>query len=277
MKKEYLTLAAFCLLLGLGSCNSHSGKSQNHFNAENTEDVDANHQAESAKPFATEMVTINKAADNKMDVHYKYTVDFPVEGPQQLVASVKETIFKTLGDSTANRFTKEQLEALGQQFVDRSIAEIKSFGEDARTMAYANEGRVEVVANTDRYLTYTIKDYLYTGGAHGASRDLFFTFRKKDGKLLTWDDIFPQSNLTHLKDIVKQAIVEQHYQGNAPDWGDIFKFDLPQQCPAFTIEGMTFNYASYEIDAYAAGMPKCILPYHVVKVLMTPEAQALID
>lgn len=125
-------------------------------------------------------------------------------------------------------------------------------------------------------ITYHLNDYLYSGGAHGASRDFSFTISKTGAQQMDWNDIIRSECRKDLEAKVKKAIIEEYYQGEEPEWGEVFKFALPEQAPALTDSGLIFNYASYEIDCYAAGKPHCTLPYDEVREMMTPEAQALI-
>lgn len=51
---------------------------------------------------------------------------------------------------------------------------------------------------------------------------------------------------------------------------------LPASAPYFMPKGVNFDYQQYEIAPYAAGMPSCVLPYSVVKPMLTPEAAKLL-
>ena len=268
MKKNFLTLSAFCLLLSLSSCELGTKHTQQLVNNEQT----------ASSAFAIETISVEKGTESK-SINFKYDIDFPQEGPEALTTAVKQTIFQTLGDSTTTDFSIENLNKIGERYVADSQKDMEEFGdmhyEEGRTV-YELSGNVKMEENTDKYLTYAINDYSYAGGAHGITREIYLTFNKSTSQLMQWEDIFPASNREQLGELVKAAIVEQYYRGEH-EWDDFFKFTLPAQAPAFTTDGLLFIYAAYEIDAYAAGLPKCVIPYENLKSLMTPEAQALVD
>ena len=267
MKKIFLTLSAFSLLLSLSSCDFSTKK----VNSPNT--------TEQTTAFAVENITVEDSTETN-SVHFHYNIDFPQQGPEALTNNVKQAIFAHLGDTVTTVYTIDNLKNIGHKYVTESAEEIEDLElmeyHEGRTI-YELAGKVKLEDNTETYLTYNINDYNYSGGAHGMPRNIYLTFDKRSNKVMEWDNIFPQSNRERLADIVKAAIVEQYYKGETPQWGDIFQFNLPTQAPAFTSEGLIFTYNSYEIDCYAAGMPECVLPYDVVKPLMTPEAKALVD
>ena len=272
MKKIYLYPIALTLAFGLYSCNN----SPNKLSTKVTQDTTAVEEL----PFGIETVTIEKEGPQDMNVHYKYTVDYPSQGPEDLVQLVRKHIFQGLGDSTlTNDFSKEDLDRIGQQFVDKSVAEIKAYQEeeDAREIGYGDEGSFKVVENNDRILTYHLEGYLYTGGAHGMPINQYLTFDKSQCKVLTWDDLFLTEKLDSLGQLIREELNVQYYKEYPRDWKDeVFPFKLPKQTPVLTSEGVMFNYEAYEVDCYAAGMPHCTLPYSRISSWMTAAAKALI-
>ena len=267
MKKNFLTLSAFCVLLSLSSCDSKSNSAQNNINAEQTTANGA---------FAVETMTVKDSTESS-SVRFEYDIDFPTQGPEALTAVVKSEIFKALGDSTTTDYTAEQLQHVGKKYVTESAAEIKDLGLEEERTIYEVAGKIKLEDNNDKYLTYHVSDYNYAGGAHGMPRNFYTTINKTTNKVMDWDAIFPEDNRQDLEAIVMAAIVEQYYKGQTEQWNEIFAFNLPAQAPAFSENGLIFTYYPYEIDCYAAGMPKCTIPYNEVKTLMTEEAQALIN
>ena len=53
-------------------------------------------------------------------------------------------------------------------------------------------------------------------------------------------------------------------------------FDLPGAEPALTLEGVWFGYGAYEIAAFAAGMPECVVGYDKLYDLFTDYAKMII-
>ena len=266
MKKNFLTLSAFCLLLSLNSCGLKSQSAQNNINSEQTANA----------AFAVETISVKDSTASN-SVRFEYDIDFPTQGPEALTTLVKSEIFKSLGDSTATDFTAEQLHNIGKKYLAESAAEIEDLGFEEGHTVYEVAGKIKLEDNNDKYLTYNLNDYNYSGGAHGMPRNIYKTINKTANKVMKWDDIFPEENRQDLEAIVMAAIVEQYYEGRTEQWNEFFEFNLPAQAPAFTAKGLIFTYYPYEIDCYAAGMPECIIPYTEVKTLMTKEAQDLID
>ena len=267
MKKTFLSLSAFCLLLSLNSCDFKAKTVQNQISTE---------QVSADAAFAVKPITIEDSTETN-SVHFKYSIDFPQKGSEALTSLVKKTIFNVLNDSTTNEFTIENLENIGKKYVAASTADIEELGFEDREISYDLSGEIRLAENTGKYLTYHVNDYNYAGGAHGMPRNFYITFDKENNQRMDWNNIFPEDNRQDLEAIIMAAIVEQYYEGETPQWGEYFQFALPAQAPAFTAEGLIFTYYPYEIDCYAAGLPKCVIPYNEVKTLMTPEAQALVD
>lgn len=230
--------------------------------------------------FTTEPLTINKKGPKGTNISYQLRIDFPSQGPEQLLSSARKAIKRVmLGAEADDRTTKEGLDAIAQRFIEtssREIQELQSAATEESSLAYTYEGTILMTENTATYITYHLNDYLYSGGAHGASRDFSFTISKTGAQQMDWNDIIRSECRKDLEAKVKKAIIEEYYRGEEPEWGEVFKFALPEQAPALTDSGLIFNYASYEIDCYAAGKPHCTLPYDEVREMMTPEAQALI-
>ena len=284
MKKNYFILAGCCLLLTMTGCKKKVVSSTtNSTDSTATETVvspsSENTTAAVIDSFKVESVVIEQEGDSEFPVNFKFTIDFPQKGSKNLVNNVRKGIFVALGDSARQTdFTLEELNNIGKRYVAKATHNMKEILKEYKTredIEYANNGKIVLEEETDRYVTYLVDSYLYEGGAHGMPQKYYLSFDKLSGNPMQWKNIFSENQKETLSTLVREAIVQQYYKGKH-EWDEIFKFSLPQQAPAFTSEGLTFYYRSYEIDAYAAGMPNCTLPYAIVKPLMTPEAQALI-
>ncbi len=171
-------------------------------------------------------------------------------------------------------------ETIGKAFIRESEEEIKdimeSLGKDAaENLNYSNKFSVATAANTRNYVTLEYKGYLYTGGAHGMPAWYATSIDAKSCKALGIDDLFVKEHQDSLFKIVKEEILKQYYKEEQAH--ESFSMTaLPANAPHLMPDGIRFIYGAYEVDAYAAGMPFCILPYEQVLHLMTEEAQSLI-
>lgn len=221
-----------------------------------------------------------KQSDDSLRIKFNFVIDFPIQGPDSLVNEIKKNIFFSLGDSTCNDLTENGLNSIAEKYINESREELKDLqnGTDASFAAsYAYEGSIKIMDNTEKYVTYYTNSYIYSGGAHGMPYKGYVTIDKNTYKTLSLGDIIAVDKMEELKTLVKSNIVNQYYEGTQPNWEDeMFKFNLPQQTPAITTEGVIFCYGAYEIDCFAAGMPYCVIPFDDIIDLMTPEAKALI-
>ncbi len=154
-------------------------------------------------------------------------------------------------------------------------------GEPPTTMPNMSDATLKLVYQTPEFATFGLTGYVYYGGAaHGSSTERHLTVDLSDGHGLAWDDIFTAEGKQRLVEMLKDALRKQYYKDSTPAFDGpsdgVFSFALPANLPAFMEDGIVFNWAEYEIDAYAAGRPSCILPYAAVKPLLTPRALTLL-
>ena len=262
MKKIFIAALSVFMMTTVISCDN---KSKN------------NDPAESDK-LAYETITVEEGGDS-LRMRFRFVVDFPIQGPEALVNEIKKNIFYSMGDSALTDMSEKNLNTIGKKYLDLYEEEVKEMQDSYDgnyAVSYANEGQVKIIENTDKYVTYNTDSYNYTGGAHGMPYNAYFTIDKSNNKTLTLKDVIAADKMDAFKEMLKGYIVAQYYEGETPAWDDVFKFDLPTQAPAITANGIIFNYAAYEIDCYAAGMPKCKIPYEDIEEMMTEEAKTLI-
>lgn len=274
MNKKYTPIAAAVLLLC--GCISQPKNSTEQEPEQGQEQQDN----PPSREFSYKTLFVEERADSIGDVSYTLQVDYPTQGPQLLMSTAQQAIFRVLEDSLATeQSTSGRLDTLAHQTIsnwNKEIRQLKEqFGDDVSSSTYSFTGEIKVMENKDAYITYKVKSYTYTGGAHGTQTDYCFTIARDNDQLLAWDDIIPQKHRKELEEIVKRALQEQYY-GGTHEWQGIFEFTLPQYVPALTSKGLMFNYADYEIDCHAAGLPYCTVPYSEVKHLLTTRVQGLI-
>lgn len=141
------------------------------------------------------------------------------------------------------------------------------------------EAEMRKAYETDQIVTYTLSTFLNLGGAHPTSDEMGATFRKSDGRRLTWDIIrcdrqyeFGQMTIESLKNYfgmddndLQQALGDQNY----------FNPPLPRTPPYFLENGVMLIYQQYEIAGYAMGMPSDTISYDRMAPLLTTWARRL--
>lgn len=129
------------------------------------------------------------------------------------------------------------------------------------------EGNYTLTEQTDRYVTYITEGFLYSGGAHDMPWYYGATFSKIDGSIVGYDMF---NNLDGLLDLIAKNMTKQYFdQLEENDF--LFDFTditaLPDNDPWIETDSVVFCYQTYEIAAYASGMPLCkiskedLLPY----------------
>lgn len=235
-------------------------------------------KTEKSEHLAYETIIVEEGNDS-LRINFRFVIDYPTMGNESLVREIKQNIFHSLGDSTSTDFGTDNLSKIGLKFLDESKKDSEEFRnemEDGFIPAYSFDGSIKMVDNTNRFVTYKVNSYTYSGGAHGMPYTGYFTIDKRTNKTLKLNDIIDAKFNNELAEIIKKSIVAVYYEGNTPNWDDVFKFALPTQAPGMTTDGIIFCYGAYEIDCYAAGMPYCTIKYEDIEHLMTPEAKALI-
>lgn len=173
-----------------------------------------------------------------------------------------------------------------RSFVKKDIIENM---QEAETWIPENDfsSKIDTLATTNYFITMLASNYNYTGGAHGITNYSQATFLAPDGKLMDNKSTFFNPNEPGLLGLVKEYLWEQYFN-NIDDDNKIYSslddyliiksedFQLPSTNPAFTIDGIRFQYQPYELVAYAYGAPYCIIPYDVIYNYLTRQARKLI-
>lgn len=150
---------------------------------------------------------------------------------------------------------------------------------------YTVDISLQRVYETRTYITFCAETYTYSSGAHGLQGSSYATFRKADGKLLSWNDVLNTKN--RLKFNAKVADGIQRYFGmtNFVQLKDRLQiegnynrttFPLPKGNPAFVSDGLKVHYELYEIASYADGSPSFAIPYAELKDFLSPMVKQLI-
>lgn len=210
------------------------------------------------------------------------SVDYPTGGNKALVKGVREWVGNRLG-IMAKTFTFSDDKQAADAGVDVN-AKVSAFvqayaAQIASNMDRLNKGNggrncaltasINRVWENDRYVSFEVDGYYYTGGAHGMSFCNGATFDKQTGKQVTLiqGDATLQKMLTER--LKKASGVEHFSEEPVP---------MPKAAPYVVAGGkIKFIYQPYEIGAYAIGRPECeFYPYELDKWL-TKDGKVLMN
>ena len=319
MKQLLIYIAAIALLTACGNKTQQNGNA-----APADSDSTVAKAVEVAQIPALKTDSIGKEkTDEKAEV--SVIVDWPTEGDQALVTAVREFICKELKvkmSDDGNTVVKKAFNSLYTETAglweetyldDHSDDDNDEDGddenddaeEDAKGPCFSNSIALRKIADTDRYVSYSIDGFTYSGGAHGMSGSSGVTFSKATAKMIGYKKDYNEKtnsfrilNQTLFNDKVKSKAFNdvlkaglKEYFAEVTDDGkkkltdgelkemlmdeDVNKLPLPGASPHFTKEGLTFVYQQYEIAAYCYGMPSFTVPYEKILPFLTPEAAEL--
>lgn len=138
--------------------------------------------------------------------------------------------------------------------------------------------------STDRFLVFTNGCFSFMGGAHGSiTGEGPMVFDANTGE--RFKKFLKERDSEALRQVLLDGIVE-FFNGMGVDAtrdniGDYLlygkeKLTAPVQDPLPTRNGLLFQYQSYEVAAYAAGMPEFLVSYEKIRPFLTDEAVALL-
>lgn len=121
---------------------------------------------------------------------------------------------------------------------------------------YFAEISVNEIYNTPEHLCFELRNYLYTGGAHGYGSTSFLNIDPKSGKNLSREELFKnKSDLTNFAETKfreQQKIASGESINATGYWFEDEKFYLPESA-GFTQDSLIFIYNQYDIASYADG------------------------
>ena len=105
----------------------------------------------------------------------------------------------------------------------------------------------EMVYLDDRYLSYRIEEYVYSGGAHGNTTVSVGTLERETGRQLTLNDVFGKDGLASLETELRKAVIAKIGEGN------LLSPVKPTENFYLAEDGWHFVFNEYEIACYALG------------------------
>lgn len=178
-------------------------------------------------------------------------------GDEKLIQSLRRWTQKQIyqpGDSTTPEPNLEELSNEWFNDYNQYSREIQGYN-----ISWSLERRVEVVLDTRNIISLHFNEYSFTGGAHPVQIDIFRSFEKPDGAILTLNDLtYDDAQLEQLKVMAEEQFrfsYELLEDDNLEDAGFHFldgEFYLTENF-AFTDFGLLFYYNVYEVAPYATG------------------------
>jgi len=112
----------------------------------------------------------------------------------------------------------------------------------------------EMVYLDEKYLSYRIEEYTYSGGAHGSTKVSVGTLDRETGRQLTLNDVFGKDGLAALETELRKAVIAKIGEEN------IQSPVKPTENFYLAADGWHFVYNEYEIACYAIGAIEVVVP-----------------
>ncbi len=230
------------------------------------------------EPLTTETISMAETymlADDSLyiSIQFDYPTDLatatalcPLQ--EQITGLLFEERNATCGDVAA-------AEAAAQQFIQMTKDNYILYNQTEITDEYTEEDKrityteIEdiqgsVVSIRDNVLTYYIRSYHYSGGAHGMYKRTYYHYDLTTGKELFEQDFFTsdyRGRLTRL--LIEHIIAQEPEIDTMEDLQENFfvEYIIPNNNFYFTDEGVTYVFNCYEIAPYAYADTEVTIPY----------------
>lgn len=145
-------------------------------------------------------------------------------------------------------------------------------------MTLNNEIGYDVALATNDFVSLTLSDYTFMGGAHGGTSYTTVNYDLKNNRELNLEDIFnPNSNylkilsnyaVTDLKSRLSEMSDDEWItKGAAPEAENYKNWNL-------TNKGLMLTFEQYQVAAYAAGPQTVMVPYDNLKAVLRKDSVA---
>ena len=237
---------------------------------------------EADKTVQTEKVVYN--LDNEF-AKVDLSVEYPTKAQnQKLLLQLQQVVnapfVQNDGKQGAKSDIQKNLEDTALAFSDNAKHSIESLRKMGVTSSYqaAYVGDMRKIADADKFVTFGLLSYVFTGGAHGNSSWWTKVVDKTDGKVISNEILNQNVQSPAFKALLKQGVFTYlSVNKNKPDLNmdnlqdellDVVKVDnlpLPEIEPFLLNDGVGFVYGAYEISYYANGNISFVVPYQLMK------------
>jgi hypothetical protein len=177
-------------------------------------------------------------------------------GEEPLVSNLNGWVSNQLFEEEKG-INSENFEQLARQWY--SDYEIYSTEIDDYNISWSLERRVELVHDNPDLISLHFHEFSFTGGAHPIQTDIFRSFQKPEGRIITLDDLtYDQSQFQLLTSLAEEQfrytfeLLEEENLEDAGFWFVDNDFHLTDNF-SFTNFGLLFYYNVYEVAPYATG------------------------
>ena len=209
-------------------------------------------------------------------IYYKAEIDMPVAGPDSLLNCIKTWINDEMGGSYTGELNCDtaMLQSYAEFFFENDA--------DENYPGSGTQFSIHKVYETEKYVSFVMQGYTYTGGTHGMPFTKGMTFSKADGSRNDWN-MFEET--ADLKELLYKGIEDQYFDGDSTAFfsaieimvKDTADFPLPEADPWLVNDSMQFIYQPYEIAPYASGQPTCRISLADVFLFLTDKTKILIQ
>lgn len=157
-----------------------------------------------------------------------------------------------LGDDTIP--TAKTIQEAATGFIEAYWADKEQFPDMAGD--YFAEITVTELYTSPKHICFEMRQYLFTGGAHGYGTTSFMNIDPQTGKELTAEQLFKNNKefaeFAEKKFRIQQKIANEESINDTGFWFDNEEFYLPESV-GFTQDSLIFVYNQYDIASYAEG------------------------
>lgn len=164
---------------------------------------------------------------------------------------------KGMKNVKAEKSINTLFQSKAQEFVQRSVKAAKENQPSPNDSKYEYIGNYTATFNRDGLLSILLQTYSYSGGAHGISIREGLTFRLKDGKRLSLDELLKGN--PNYRQIIDPAIAKQLEQTD----GYFGNFKTIGENPSYYLkdDGVMIFFQLYDYLPYAFGFPEYYFPF----------------
>ncbi|MCQ2206494.1 MAG: RsiV family protein [Bacteroidaceae bacterium] len=209
-----------------------------------------------------------------------YDLVFPIDGPEGVADSVMAWLMPVVADSASLAPHADSLDfakaidGIGLKALSDDVAELETMVADGHVVSTERITKVAVAYEDSLCITYLATIESYLGGAHGSYAIIGATFRKADGRRMSYSDLLADRTPVQVRNEIKEGLKAYFYVSTDSELREqLFgkedftmseteyaNFPLPALGPWLEKDGVHIQYQQYEIACYAAGMPAVVLP-----------------
>ncbi len=173
---------------------------------------------------------------------------------EKINKKIKKFIYRSLlmGEDTIP--TAKSIQEAATGFIEAYRADKAQFPDMAGE--YFAEISVTEIFNSKEHLCFEMRQYLFTGGAHGYGTTSFLNIDPKTGEELTSKELFKNNKdfitFAEKKFREQQKIAKDQSINENGFWFENDEFYLPESI-GFTRDSLIFVYNQYDIASYADG------------------------